>query len=300
MPWCGSRWVDPSVTVCPGGGKPTANMNGAPEEKPTTPGTTPGGSQSTGRPSLGIPPQADTSRVLFGREPGRPALGPGAGTVPVSMSVYDITRRDSKGWLTNLKANDPGSYQNLIGLLRSGGFLGPRANSSESIRRAVDEAAKEASARYSSGQTENVDFLDYLFSRSGSGDMTGAGGSRGRSGRAAAYDGPVESVQVAAETDIIAAAQATAQELLGRAPTQAELDKILKRTRKAEQTQPTVQTRQGPGRVTTEEGLTKEGRDAILKQVLMSSPDYAGYQIDSTMMDMFSNILSRGQAVARG
>jgi hypothetical protein len=248
-----------------------------------------------------VPAQADTSRVLFGREPGRPALGPGAGTVPISMSVYDITRRDSKGWLTNLKANDPGSYQNLIGLLRSGGFLGPRANSSESIRRAVDEAAKEASARYSSGQTENVDFLDYLFSRAGSGDATDpTGGSRRGSGRAAAYDGPMESVQVAAETDIVAMAQEAAQELLGRAPTQAELDRILKRTRKAEQAQPTVQTRQGPGRVTTQEGLTKEGRDAILKQVLMSSPDYAGYQIDSTMMDMFANILRKGQAVARG
>ncbi len=122
----------------------------------------------------------------------------------------------------------------------------------------------------------------------------------GTGGRAAAYAGPMESVQVAAETDIVAMAQATAQELLGRSATQQELDKILKRTRKAEQAQPQVQTRQGPGRVTTEEGLTKSGRDAILRKVLMQSPDYASYQFDSTVMDMMMDNLRRGQQVARG
>jgi hypothetical protein len=188
-----------------------------------------------------------------------------------------------------------------LGLLRAGDFLGPRANSTESIRSAVDQVAKEASARYSAGQTQDVDFLDYLYSRAGApGEDIGGTGTGGRGGRAPAYDGPVESVQVAAETDIIATAQATAQALLGRTATEKEIQKVLRQTRKAEQAQPTVQTRQGPGRVTTEEGLTKEGRDAILKKVLMSSPDYAGFQIDSTAMDMMSNILRRGQEVARG
>jgi hypothetical protein len=125
-------------------------------------------------------------------------------------------------------------------------------------------------------------------------------GTGSRGGRAAAYTGPVESVSVQAETDIIATAQATAQALLGRTATEDEIQRILKQTRRAEQAQPTVQTRQGPGRVTTEEGLTKEGRDAILNKVLMSSPDYASYQFDSTVMDMMVNNLRRGQEVARG
>jgi len=135
-----------------------------------------------------------------------------------------------------------------------------------------------------------------------SGDVsgTGTGGTGGRGGRAAAYAGPVESVTVQAETDIIATAQATAQALLGRTATEEELQKILRQTRKAEQAQPTVQTRQGPGRTTTEEGLTKEGRDAILNRVLMSSPDYASYQFDSTVMDMMLKNLRQGQEVARG
>lgn len=128
----------------------------------------------------------------------------------------------------------------------------------------------------------------------------GGGTAAGGRGGGGAYTGPVRSVTVQAETDIVASARAAAEELLGRMPTQQELDRILKRTRAAEQAQPTVQTRQGPGQVTTAEGLTKEGRDNILRQVLMQSPDYQDYQIDSTVMDMMLTNLRRGQEVARG
>lgn len=129
----------------------------------------------------------------------------------------------------------------------------------------------------------------------GMGDGMGGGTTRATG----AYTGPVRSVAVQAESDIVAAAQATAQTLLGRAATDDELQKILDQTRKAERAQPTVTTR-GVGQTVTEEGLTKEGRDAILKKVLMSSPDYASYQFDSTVMDMMLNNLREGQEVARG
>lgn len=130
-----------------------------------------------------------------------------------------------------------------------------------------------------------------------SGGRAGGAGGGGGGGR---YTGPVRSVSVQAESDIVASARAVAEELLGRMPTQEELDRVVKRTRSAERKQPTIQTQQGPGQVTTEEGLTKEGRDNILRQVLMQSPDYQDYQIDSTVMDMMLNNLSRGQEVARG
>ena len=131
-------------------------------------------------------------------------------------------------------------------------------------------------------------------------EMFGDGGTGTNGRRSGAYAGPTSSVTVQAESDIVAAAQATAQALLGRAATDEELQKVLSQTRKAEQAQPTVTTRQGLGQTTTEEGLTKEGRDAILKKVLMSSPDYASYQFDSTVMDMMLNNLREGQEVARG
>jgi hypothetical protein len=136
--------------------------------------------------------------------------------------------------------------------------------------------------------------------QSSGGEVQGAGGSRRGSGRAAAYDGPVESVTKLSEADITRMAYDAAEALLGRQPTQAEINKIIKKTRKAETAQPDVRTQEGPGRTVTQQGLSKEGRDAILSEVLMSSPDYADYQIDSTVMDMMLNNLRRGQDVARG
>ena len=156
-------------------------------------------------------------------------------------------------------------------------------------------------SKYTSGTQQEKTPFDYINSVASSisaGEGAAAGGRAG--GRGGAYTGPVRSVAVQAETDIVASARAAAEELLGRMPTQQELDRILKRTRSAEQAQPTVQTRQGPGQITTAEGLTKEGRDNILRQVLMQSPDYQDYQIDSTVMDMMLTNLRRGQEVARG
>jgi hypothetical protein len=241
--------------------------------------------------TTGVPWNADTSRVLFGREPGRPALGSGAGTVPTSVSVYDITRRDSKGWLTNLKANNPDGYKGVVDLLRAGGFLGAKANAPDSIRRAVDSAAKEAAARYKSGQTEDVDFVDYLYSRVGSGD--GSGGKTGR------YTGPVESRTVMAESDIKATANALAIELIGRAITDEELKKITRRMRTAEQQQPQVTTGDVAS-TTTIQGLTSQGREDILREVISENPEFVDYQLDTTVMDLMLEDIDLGKRVARG
>lgn len=240
-----------------------------------------------------IPWNADSSRVLFGREPGRPALGAGAGTVPTSISVYDITRKDSKGWLTNLKANDPDGYGNMVALLRSGGFLGAKANSADSIRRAVDSVAKEAAARYESGQTENVDFLDYLYSRVGAGN---SGGTSGGSGR---YTGPTESRTIMAESDIRATANALAIELIGRPVSDKELNRLTERMRKAEQQQPTV-TISTTGSSTTKQGLTAQGREDILREVIAENPEYEQFQVDTTVLDAMTDFINEKKQVSGG
>jgi hypothetical protein len=227
-------------------------------------------------------------------KPPRPGLRP----EPYAVSNVYAEREN----LNTMRVTDPQRYSRIIDELRQTGLLGPRANSESSIDDAYKKLLQAAAGSYAQGSPVTPqEARNILSGDPGGGGDPGAGtGGRGSGGRAAAYTGPVESVQVQAETDIVAMAQATAQEILGRTATQDEIDKVLRRTRKAEQAQPTVQTRQGPGRVTTEEGLTREGRDAILRQVLMSSPDYAGFQVDSTAMDMMSNILRRGQEVARG
>jgi hypothetical protein len=291
MPWCGSRWVPPGTASCPDGSRPTENRNGEPGAAAVTPGEQKPPTQTTGKPSLRPPAQADTRPVVTSAKPPAPGLPPEAYMV---SDVY--TERDN---LNTMRVTDPQRYSRIINELRQTGLLGPRANSESSIDNAYKKLLQAAAGAYAKGSPVTPQQARNILVGAGDGG-DGPGGGRSRGGRAPAYDGPMESVQVAAETDIVAMAQATAQELLGRSATQKELDKILKRTRKAEQTQPTVQTRQGPGRVTTEEGLTKEGRDAILKKVLMQSPDYASYQFDSTVMDMMMDNLRRGQQVARG
>jgi hypothetical protein len=161
-------------------------------------------------------------------------------------------------------------------------------------------AAAEESSRRGDPKTP-FDYANQSFAEfGGTPDGQGPTGSRRGSGRAAAYSGPVESVTKLSEADITRMAYDAAEALLGRQPTQAEINKIIKKTRKAETAQPDVRTQEGPGRSVTQQGLSKEGRDAILSEVLMSSPDYANYQIDSTVLDMMLNNLRRGQQVARG
>jgi len=127
----------------------------------------------------------------------------------------------------------------------------------------------------------------------------GAGGTGGRSGgRAAAYTGPVESITKMAESDIRATADAVAIEILGRGATDEEIKKITQRMRKAETQQPQVTTQQGPGRSTTEQGLTAQGRDDILRDVLSKNPDFEQYQLDTTVMDAMVRFVNKKKAIA--
>jgi hypothetical protein len=273
---CNNGSVDPTG-VCAGsfGGVKVSARDVDKADRPTNPIVT----GDTGN----IPWNADSSRVLFGREPGRPALGSGAGTVPTSISVYDITRRDSKGWLTNLKANDPDGYGNMIALLRSGGFLGARANSDDSIRRAVDSVAKEAAARYKSGQTEDVDFLDYLYSRVGTGGTSGSSGSR-------AYTGPSTTTTLMNERDLRSTADAVASTVIGRGITDEEFQKVLKRVRSAERAEPSVSI-PGVGSNVSMPGLSAEGRQDIIRDALMKGPEAEDYGKATKMMDLFYKTL---------
>jgi hypothetical protein len=131
------------------------------------------------------------------------------------------------------------------------------------------------------------------------GPAAGAGGTGGRGGgRAAAYTGPVESITKLADSDIRATADAVAIEILGRGATDEEIKKITQRMRQAEMQQPQVTTRQGPGRTVTEQGLSAQGRDDILRDVLSKNPDFQQYQLDTTVMDAMVNFVNKKKAVA--
>ena len=118
------------------------------------------------------------------------------------------------------------------------------------------------------------------------GDTAGAGGS----GRGGAYTGPVKSVTVQAESDIRATADAIGMEMLGRGVSDEEFQRILKRTRKAEQAQPDVTT-SGVSSRETQQGLSAEGRQDIVQNILAKKPEYEEFQKATTLMSWFDRAL---------
>ena len=215
----------------------------------------------------------------------------------VVRTVYDLTRDDASGWLTQLRANNKNEYNVLMDQLRIGGYLGPRAESISSQTEAFKTAANEASSRYISGQKENVDVIDYILSQAQAGSAEG-GATAGGTGRGG-YAGPTASRTMMAETDIKATANALAIELIGRPVDDKELQKITRRMRMAEVEQPQITT-STTGSSVTQQGLTAQGREDILRNVISKNPEFVDYQLDTTVMDLMLEDIDTGKQVARG
>lgn len=116
-------------------------------------------------------------------------------------------------------------------------------------------------------------------------------------GRKGPYTGPRESITVMAESDINATANALALEMIGRPLNEKELTRVTKRIRGAEMAQPQVTTGDVK-RTVTEQGLTAQGREDILREVIASRPEYEQYQVDTTVLDtMLSEFKKREQMV---
>lgn len=114
----------------------------------------------------------------------------------------------------------------------------------------------------------------------------GAGSGRGRLGTS-------RQVTMASERDLRSTADAIGAEVLGRAITDEEFQKVLRRVRTVEQAEPTVTRRTGAGTV-TESGLTAEGRKDLITEMLMKGPEAKEFAQATTMMDAFYQALSEG------
>lgn len=106
------------------------------------------------------------------------------------------------------------------------------------------------------------------------------------------YRGPVQAVTRANERDLRATADALASELLGRAVTEEEFQKVLGKVRSAEVAEPTVTTRV-PGSTVTQSGLTETGRKDIIREALSKGPEAQEFTQATTMMDLFGKWLER-------
>lgn len=246
------------------------------------------GVPGSGRPPR-IPAQADTTPLVTSMKPPRPGLQP----EPYAVSNVYLERER----LNTLRVTNPGYYDRIVSELRATDLLGPNANSESAIDEAYRKLLKAAAGSAAEGMPVTPQEARNIIAGIGQADSGTATGGRGRGGRASAYTGPVQSIAVQAESDINASADAIAIELLGRGATKEEKDRIVKRIRKAETSQPQVST-STPGMNVTREGLTSQGREDILRQVLSKNPDFVDYQLDTTVMDFMLEDIDRGKRVA--
>lgn len=150
------------------------------------------------------------------------------------------------------------------------------------------QGVNNAQAAYAAGQ--RVSPWEYLESWSQEeGSIARSAGFGGGGG----YSGPRETVTLANERDLRTTADSVAAEVLGRPVTDDEFERVLKRVRKAERSEPTVTT-SGVGRTVTESGLTAQGRQDIITEMLMQGPEAEDFMKATTMMDAFYKALSEG------
>lgn len=105
------------------------------------------------------------------------------------------------------------------------------------------------------------------------------------------YKGPTRTVTLSNEGDLRSTADAVASEVLGRAITDDEFQKVLKKVRSAEKTQPTITT-SVPGSTVSQTGLTAEGRKDIIQETLMAGPEARDFGQATKMMDLFYSALN--------
>lgn len=222
---------------------------------------------------------ADTDPVRImgtGATPDRLTANPdGTPEQEVTTTVYA-----AKGYLNQLRGSDPEAYADLVADLRR--YTGSKLGTRGSVETAWSGVLKDA-------KLSGTNAMELL---RGEGASDGSG-SRGGSG---AYTGPRASITVQAESDINATANALAMEMIGRTLSEKELARVTRRIRSAEMDQPQVTTGDIKRTVTTQ-GLTAQGREDILREVIAERPEFESYQLDTTVMDAMNSYIQEKRAV---
>ena len=192
-------------------------------------------------------------------------------------------------------ANRDPNYNAWANVLLQGGFT---SKSRAKIPLYVASDAMNAIKMYQAYSAEGGrnSFQDWMISYVQSAPpMEDDGDGRG-------YSGPVTttSVSIADEVTAEALLDKYSRDLLGRGLTNKETQKYIKDFNKAEAAAPQVTTSAGSGATRTSTTETAASKEELLRQVVSSNPDFAKYQIDTTIMDMLMNDIRKGQEVING
>jgi len=151
-------------------------------------------------------------------------------------------------------------------------------------------------AKYKASEDSGkVSYLDWLADRASRGrpapgEDGGNGGGGGSSRGGGGYSGPTSSVTLMNERDLRSTADAVASTVVGRGISDDEFKKILKQVRTAERANPSIST-PGVGSNVTQQGLSAEGRQDIIREALMKGPEAEDYSKATTMMNIFNQAL---------
>jgi hypothetical protein len=209
---------------------------------------------------------------------------PGGGFKPLMTTVYEGTRRfeelAGKALARGASKEDKAAFKELLGDLRR--VTKSKLGTLDGQRQAYYELLQ-----YSASSNQNME--DIL-----KGNANVLGGDDGGSG--SKYTGPRASVVQQAESDINATANALALEMIGRPLNQKELNRVTKRIRTAEVEQPTISTG-GKAMTVQQQGLTAQGREDILREVIAKRPEFEKFQLDTTVMDAMNAYVQEKRAV---
>jgi len=215
--------------------------------------------------------------------PVRMDLGMGGGQYPAYevMPFYEAALYPNE--LRGIsRANGTKVYDNFVAKLRA--YTKQKLGTDSAVDDAWTGLLKDAQQ----GKTTAMRLLNSVVDENGVIQQKNTG--------SAAYTGPRASITVQAESDIRATANALALEMIGRPLNDRELARVTKRMRTAEQEQPQVTTGNVARTVTTQ-GLTAQGREDILREVIAKRPEFEQYQLDTTVMDAMNAYIQEKRQV---
>lgn len=210
--------------------------------------------------------------------------------IPFNEAMNYLNEIRGKAFAPNASKNDKETYSNFVGSLRryTDSELGTQGGV-ESAWKMVLEDAGASGVSAINLLTTGPSLAGKQTSGTGGGTGTGRGG----------YSGPTASRTMMAESDIRATANALAIELIGRPVDDKELEKITRRMRTAEVEQPQITTAT-TGSSVTQQGLTSQGREDILRDLISKNPEYQDFQVDTTVLDAMTGFINEKKQVSGG
>lgn len=233
-------------------------------------------------------PKTADGRIIPGTADKRPIAASqySAGRVVTapSSSVYEAMLD-----FEQLRVLNPAGYRRIVDQLRNAGLISSRVTSPTAIADVYRTVLEASAQTVEMGQPQTPeDLLGQLSTGQAAVEETGGG----RVG-AAAYTGPVSTVDLANETTAYTLLNTAARDMIGRDLTEDEVRKYTKQLNQIEMQSARTATPQGPGMTVYSGGVD---RDEVVRQLISDNPEFAGYQLNHQIMDTILADIDEGQA----